>query len=92
MHTGEPARKKAKTRIDTDTDVAGLQDDATAPVQPFDTSKDLSFASDTSTCELAQSTTDVVATVKSNSFTVLVLDAEDRLFVIGECFLKATLL
>ncbi|KAL3146706.1 hypothetical protein ABBQ38_014695 [Trebouxia sp. C0009 RCD-2024] len=82
MHTGEPARKKAKTRIDTDTDVAGLQDDATAPVQPFDTSKDLSFASDTSTCELAQSTTDVVATVKSNSFTVLVLDAEDRLFVI----------
>lgn len=90
MHSGEPARKKVKTKIDTDE--AGLQDHGKALVQPFDTSKDLSFASDTSTCELAQSTVDVAASVKSNSFTVLVLDTEDRLFVTGECSRKATLL
>ena len=82
MHSGEPVRKKVKTRNDTDVD--GLQDNAKTLVQPIDIPRDLSFASDTSPSELAQSTTsELVATVKSNSFTVFVLDVENRLFVTG---------
>ena len=82
MHSGEPARKKVKTRHDTYVD--GLQDNARTLVQPVDIPRDLSFASDTSPSKLAPSTTsELVATVNSNSFTVFVLDVKNRLFMTG---------
>lgn len=81
MHSSEPARKKLKTRVDTD--VAVSKDNAKSLVQPVDIRRDLVFASDTSTCKPDESATGGVATVNPNSLTLLVLDTSNRLFVTG---------
>lgn len=73
MRSSEPARKKVKLAVDID--VAVLQGDAMMLVKPVDITSD---ACDT--CDLAEST---IAATGSQSFTVLVLDTESRLFVTG---------